>query len=239
VLEAALWGLIAGSSLLAGALVSLAAPIPQRAIGLVMAFGAGALISAVAFELTEEAYAQGGASAVSLGLAAGALTFYVANAELSRRGARHRKRSRGQQAAGTPRAIVLGAVLDGVPESVAIGSMLLGGAPVNAALVAAVALSNVPEALAASTGLRRAGRSRAHVLGLWALVVAVSGLGSALGYGLFGGASGALLGGLQAFAAGSILVMLADTMMPEAFEGGGAAAGLLTTLGFATAFLGL
>jgi len=134
-------------------------------------------------------------------------------------------------------AIVIGAVLDGIPESVVIGLSLLSGGGVGLAVVAAVFLSNVPEALSAATGLRKAGRSAGYIIGLWTAVMLVSGLASALGYGLLGGAADNLVAGIQAFAAGAILTMLADTMMPEAFEHGGRLVGVVTVLGFAAAFL--
>jgi ZIP family zinc transporter len=134
-------------------------------------------------------------------------------------------------------AIVLGALLDGIPESVAIGASLIGGQGVGAAVVAAVFLSNVPESLSAATGLQKAGHSRRWILGLWTAVMLVSAVAAAVGYALLGDASPNVLGAIQAFAAGAILTMLADTMMPEAFENGGALVGLVTVLGFALAFL--
>jgi ZIP family zinc transporter len=237
VLEAAFWGLVGGAALVAGAAVALAAPIGQRTIGLVMAFGAGVLISALAFELADEAFERGGTGALAGGLAAGALAFFGGDWIVDRRGGDHRKRSGGQQAGGSGAAIVLGSMLDGIPESVAIGVSLLGGGGVAVAVVAAVVLSNVPEGLSGARGLRIAGRSRRWILALWLGVAAVSALAAALGYTILGGASDGVIAFLQAFAAGAILTMLADTMMPEAFEHGGSAVGLVTCLGFALAYL--
>ena len=236
-LEAGFWGLVGGAALFLGALVGIWFPASQRMIGLVMAFGAGVLISALAFELTQEAFDRAGVDAVAAGLATGALSFFVADWILDRRGAQHRKRSGGEQAGGSGMAIVVGSLMDGVPESVAIGVSLLAGGSVGLAVVAAVFLSNVPESLSGTRGLSAAGRSRRYVLGLWAAVMAVSGLAAALGYVLLGGASSNVIGTIQAFAAGAILTMLADTMMPEAFEHGGSVVGLVTVLGFALAFL--
>lgn len=236
-LEAAFWGLVGGGALLVGALIGLYVPTTQRVIGLVMGFGAGVLISALAFELTDEAFRQGGTDAVAVGLALGALGFYVGDTIIDRRGGDNRKRSGGEQETGSPGAIVLGALMDGIPESVAIGVSLLGGKGVGVAVVAAVFLSNVPESLSAATGLRKAGHSKRWILGLWALVAVVSAIAAALGFALLGDASPNLVGGIQAFAAGAILVMLADTMMPEGFAHGGKATGLVTALGFALAFL--
>ena len=236
-LEAAFWGFVGGGALLVGALVGLFVPTSQRTIGLIMGFGAGVLISALAFELTEEAFTQGGADAVVIGLALGAFAFFAGDTIIDRRGGDDRKRSGGEQEGGAPAAIVLGALMDGIPESVAIGVSLLGGEGVGVAVVAAVFLSNVPESLSAATGLQKAGHSRTWIIGLWGLVAVVSALAAALGYALLGDASPNLVGGIQAFAAGAILVMLADTMMPEGFQHGGRAVGLVTALGFALAFL--
>ena len=234
-LEAGLWGLVGGLALLVGAGAALLLPVPPKVIGLVMAFGAGVLISALAFELTEEAFKSAGGTVVVVGLLAGALTFYLGDLVIDRRGGQDRKRT--EQAAGSAGALVLGTLLDGIPESVAIGASLLGGGMVGTTVVIAVFLSNVPEALAASTGLRAAGRSARWILGLWTAVALTSALAAGLGFALLGGADAAAVAVTQAFAAGAILTMLADTMMPEALEKGGSSAGLVTTLGFVLAFL--
>ncbi len=236
-LEAAFWGFIGGLALVLGALVGLRLRFSQRAIGLVMAFGAGVLVSALAFELTHEAFERGGTGAVAIGLAAGALSFFAADWTIDRCGGNHRKRSGGEQAGGSSTAILVGALMDGIPESVAIGVSLLGGEGVGLAVVAAVFLSNVPESVSATTGMRRAGHTSAYIVGLWGAVMVACAVASLLGYALLGGASPGVIAVIQAFAAGAILVMLADTMMPEAFEHGGDVVGLLTVLGFALAFL--
>jgi ZIP family zinc transporter len=237
VLEAALWGFVGGVALLVGAAAGLRLGPSQRVIGLIMAFGAGVLISALTFELTDEAFRRGGTDAVAVGLTAGALSFFAGDWMVDRRGGEHRKRSGGQQQAGSGSGIVVGALLDGIPESVAIGISLVGGGSVGVAVVAAVFLSNVPEALSAATGLRKAGRSPRWILGLWLAVALISALAAALGYGLLGDASPDVVAFIEAFAAGAILTMLADTMMPEAFEHGGNVVGLVTVAGFALAFL--
>lgn len=238
-LEAAFWGFVGGFSLLLGAVAGLKFTMSQRVIGLIMAFGAGVLISAVAFELTDEAFTQGGTDALAVGMAAGALTFFAGDVILDRKGGNDRKRSTGQdndnQGDGT--AIALGALLDGIPESATIGISLLAGNGVGIAVVAAVFLSNFPESLSAATGMRKDGRSTRYILLLWTAVMVASSFAAALGYAFLGSASGNLIAGIQAFAAGAILTMLADTMMPEAFEHGGAVVGLVTVLGFASAFL--
>jgi len=236
-LEAGLWGLVGGASLLIGALIGLVLNVSRRVIGLIMAFGSGVLISALTFELTEEASLAGGTAPVVIGLGAGGLAFFLANLLVEGRGGAKRKRSGGEQSEGTGTAIAIGAVMDGVPESVAIGASLIGGEGVGFAVVAAVFLSNLPESLAAATGMQKAGFSSRGIIGLWSGVVAVSGLASLVGFGLLGGASPLILAGIQAFAAGAILAMLADTMMPEAFENGGPVVGVITVMGFATAFV--
>lgn len=234
---AAFWGFVGGVSLLVGAAAGYYAHLSSRLVGLVMGFGAGVLISALAFDLTREAFTRGGRDAVALGLVAGGLTFFLGDWIVDRRGGEHRKRSGGQQAAGSATAIVLGALLDGIPESAAIGVSLVEGKGVGIAFVAAVFLSNVPEAASAATGMRKAQRSATYVFGLWLGVLAISTLAAAVGYVALGGASGNVIAIVQAFAAGAILTMLADTMMPEAFEHSGAFVGLVTLAGFACAFL--
>jgi zinc transporter, ZIP family len=237
VLEATFWGFVGGIALLVGAGIGLRIGASQRIIALVMAFGSGVLVSALAFELTDEAFHRGGTDAVALGLAAGALAFFAGDWVVDHRGGQDRKRSGGQQSDGSAGGIVVGAMLDGIPESVAIGVSVLEGGGVSVAVVVAVFLSNVPESLSAATGLRRAGHSPRWILGLWLGVAVISALAAGLGYAVLGDASANVIGFIQAFAAGAILTMLADTMMPEAFEGGGRVVGLATVLGFAIAFL--
>jgi ZIP family zinc transporter len=238
-LEAALWGLIGASSLLAGALAGyfLGDRIPSKAIGLILGFGAGTLISALAFELTQEAFELGGADAVALGLAAGALAYYLGSRAIDARGGADRMSHMGTGGQGASTALLLGAVLDGIPESAVIGITLLEGGSVGFAVLAAVFLSNLPEGLSSASGMRRDGRSSGYVVGVWCTVVLVCGLSSALGFGLLDGASGNTIALIQAFAGGAVLTMLAETMVPEAHEHGGAEVGLFTVLGFALAFL--
>ncbi len=233
--EALFWGLFAGSSLILGGVLALVLPIRERLLGLIMAFGAGVLISAVAYELVAEAFqTAAGSGSLALGLAAGALTFFVGDLFIDRMGGDDRKKIQG--AAGSGLAIVLGIVLDGIPESAVIGLGLLEGNGVSVAVIAAVFLSNLPEAIAATTGLMAGGWKRSRILGLWVLVTVVSGLASLLGYALFDSAGPSALAFVLAFAGGAILTMLADTMMPEAYEHGGKLVGLVTTLGFGLAF---
>jgi ZIP family zinc transporter len=237
VLEAAWWGFVGGVALLVGAAMALWLRTSTRFVGLVMGFGTGVLFSAVAFELTREAYDRAGADAVVLGLLAGSLVFFAGDWVLDRRGAERRKSPTGMRADATGGALVLGALLDGIPESAAIGVSLIGGGGVGVAVVAAVFLSNIPEGLSASSGMKASGRSTAYILGLWFAVAAASTAAAALGYALLGGSSPEVIAIVQAFAAGAILTMLSDTMVPEAVKHAGSLVGLVTVLGFVLAFL--
>jgi ZIP family zinc transporter len=236
--EAAFWGFVAAGSLLLGAALALWRPWSRRTIGLVMAFGTGVLFSSVAFDLVEDALQNGGGRPTSLGIAAGAITYFAGDVTLARRGAAGRKRSHDPAGpAGNPASLVLGAVLDGIPESAAIGISVLEGGHVGGVFVAAVFLSNVPEALSASAGLSRQGRRTRDIYALWAVVVAVSTLAATAGYGLLDGAGTGTIAFLSAYAAGAVLTMLASTMAPEAHEQGGPVSGLVTTGGFLLAVL--
>ena len=236
--EAFAWGFVAASSLLLGALIALHRPIALRPLGLIMAFGSGVLISSVAYELVEDAFStSSGSGAVGLGLLAGALTFSLGDLAIDRFGGDGRKSAAGGQDAGSGLAILFGTVLDGIPESIVLGLSLIGGEGVSVAFLAAVFISNLPEALSSTAGLSKSGWPRGRILGLWTSVTVVCALSSLAGYALFDGAPAAMVAFVQSFAGGALLTMLADTMMPEAFKYGGKQVGLLTTLGFALAFL--
>jgi ZIP family zinc transporter len=236
--ESFLWGIVAGSSLVLGGLIALRFPIGRRTLGLIMAFGAGVLISAVAFELVHEAFeTSAGNGGVALGLFAGSAVFFLGDTLIDRLGGAGRKSSSGSQAGGSALAIVLGIILDGIPESLVLGLTVLEAGAVSAAFLVAVFLSNLPEAIAATTGLAQAGWARSRIIGLWIVVMTVSGLAALAGYALLDTASPRTIAFVLAFAGGAILTMLADTMMPEAFEHGGKLVGLFTTFGFALAFL--
>ena len=222
------WALLAASSLLVGALLTFAVPIGRRFLGLIMAFGAGVLISAVSYELVEEAIAiSADRFAVAGGFAAGALVFFAGDVAIDRR----LKEKEGGSGLG----IVLGAVLDGIPESVVIGASLLAGESASVAVIVAVFLSNVPESISATSDMVGGGWSRGKIVALWVVVVAASALAAGIGYALLDGASGSWIAAIQAFAAGAILTMLADEMIPEAFVATGhrKTVGLALASGFA------
>jgi zinc transporter, ZIP family len=237
VLEAAFWSLVASSSLFVGAAIALRFDLSQRTVGLVMGFGAGVLIAALSVDLAADAFERTNGIVLGLGLAAGGVAFFVGDLLLDRHGADERKSMMGEQAQGGPLAIVLGIVLDGIPESAAIGVALIEGQGIGAAFVIAVFLSNLPEALSATSGLVKAGWWTGKIFGLWALVSAVCALAALLAFGLLDEQNQTLIGFILAFAAGAILAMLADTMMPEAFEHAGKVVALVTVLGFAVGFV--
>jgi ZIP family zinc transporter len=240
-LAAGLWGLLGGGALVIGAASGYFLTVPRRLIAAIMAFGAGVLVSALSFDLMNEAYSQGGFIAAATGFLAGAVVYSAANVILAHHGAKHRKRSGGQpsesSAAGSGTAIAIGALLDGIPESIAIGLTMIHGGGVSIAAVAAVFLSNVPEGLSSSAGMKRAQRSARYVFGLWGGIALVSGVAALAGYAVFSGLSARVTSATTATAAGAILAMLADTMIPEAFEETHNLAGLITGVGFLAAFL--
>jgi ZIP family zinc transporter len=231
------WGLLAASSLVIGAVVALLFRIRLPVIGLVMGFGAGVLISAVAFDLVEEAASKSsGSGAVIGGLFAGCGVFFGGDWLIDRLGGDKRKNATGAQGSGSALAIVLGTVLDGIPESMVIGLTIFEGGAVGAAYLVAVFISNLPEAISSTAGLAAGGWKKSRILWMWIAIALISGLASLAGYGLFQNSSPGTVAFVLTFAAGAILTMLADTMMPEAYEHGGKLVGVVTTLGFAVAF---
>ncbi|WP_137292656.1 ZIP family metal transporter [Nocardioides dongxiaopingii] len=239
--EAGLWGLLAGGALVVGAAVAWVVTVPPRAVATVMAFGAGVLVSALSFDLVDEAETTGGLVPTLGGFLGGAVAYLGANLLLARRGARHRKRSGGHQPseaqqAGSGAAIAIGALLDGVPESVVLGLTLLEGQGVGLSVLAAIFISNLPEGLSSAAGMKQAGRGAGYVFGVWVSIAAASGAAGLLGCLLLDGASDATVAAITAVAAGAILTMIADTMLPEAFERDHLYTGLVVSLGFLVAF---
>jgi ZIP family zinc transporter len=240
-LQAGSWGLLAGGALVVGALVAWFVRVSRTVVASVMAFGAGVLISALAFDLVAEAESTGGLTATLIGFLGGALVYVAANVALARHGARHRKRSGDQQPSegeqqGSGTAIAIGALLDGVPESVVLGLTLLSGQGVGVAVLAAIFISNLPEGLSSAAGMKSNGRSAAYVFGVWTGIAVASGLAGLIGVLVLQGASPQSIAVITAIAAGAILAMVADTMIPEAFERTHAYAGLIATVGFIVSF---
>jgi ZIP family zinc transporter len=228
-LEAGFWGLVGGSTLVLGAALGLWLPISKRVVALIMGFGAGALVSALAFDLTAEAFEEGGALPTAIGLAAGGLTFFIGDSLIESRQSTESGEANGL-------AIALGALLDGLPESFVLGASLATGPGVSVSFLVAVLLSNFPEGLAGARDLRQEGHSERWIMGLWIGVAIASGVVAAIGFVMLGSLSAEPLGIAKAFAAGAILTMLADTMFPEAYAEGGKGVGLATLLGFSLAF---
>ena len=240
-LQAGFWGLVAGAALLLGAAVGYLVQVPARLVAAIMAFGSGVLISALSFDLMDEALRTGGFPATALGFLGGATVFTLANWVLSRHGAKHRKRSCGLQPSeaehgGSGLAIAVGALLDGIPESIVVGLSMLGGGKVSLVAVCAIFLSNVPEGLSSAAGMKKAGRGPAYIFGIWGAITLASGAASLVGYTLFEGVAPGTVAATTAVAAGAILAMLVDTMIPEAFDEARDFAGLITVAGFLAAF---
>ena len=244
--HAACWGLLAGSGLLIGAVIAVASKgrLPHRAIAAVMGFGGGVLIAVLAVDLMDSAFRHGGATAAVLGLLSGATTFCAINWRLAVRGAKHRNRcgecvEQASEAArpGSGSAIAVGAALDGIPESLVIGMSLLGGQRVGPGLVLGFFLANIPQGLSSSSGMKKAGRSNRYVFVLWTGIVALGGVAAAAGYWTLGAAAPAVPATILAFAAGGVLAMLAESMIPEAFADAQPFIGLITVVGFLCAFL--
>jgi ZIP family zinc transporter len=230
------WGALAASSLVIGALLGLVRPWPRRPIGLVLAFGAGALISAVSFDLAQEGAQVGDPGFLGLGLAVGAITYFALNRMAGRRSRRGDDRGAGENAgenAGT--ALALGAFLDGIPEQTVLGIGIAAGEGVSVGLLVAIFVSNLPEAIGSSTEMRAAGTHAAAIRRLWLLVALICTAATVAGYAIADNVSGNLNAAVDGFAAGALLVMLIDSMIPEAVRKGGDVSGLVTVLGFAVA----
>ena len=229
------WGALAASSLVIGAALSFARRWPQRQVGYVLSFGAGALISAVSFELAAEGIAISGAGYTGAGLAVGAVTYYLLDGVISRRMATGRGRKGRSEGSGSGTALALGAFLDGIPEQAVLGISIAAGKGVGISLLVAIFVSNLPEAMGSADDMRKAGRSREAIFRLWLVVAAICTLATVIGYLAADAATANAKAAIDGFAAGALLVMLVDSMIPDARADAGRSAGLVTVLGFALA----
>ncbi|MBT2680427.1 ZIP family metal transporter [Bacillus sp. ISL-35] len=229
--NAALWGAVSGSAVLLGSLAAMIFSIPKKVIGWVMAFGTGVLIGAASYELLGDAVQEGGILASSIGFVAGASIFTLLDILVSRKGASDRKRSGKQADENAGIAIFIGTIMDAIPESIMIGASLLEQNTVSFLLVIAIFVSNIPEGLSSTAGLRKSGYSRLKISVMWISVLVIATLSSWSGYFFLQDASEALMAGISGFAGGGIIAMIASTMMPEAYEESGPVTGLITALG--------
>jgi len=213
--------------------------MPRSITAGIMSFGCGVLISAVAYDLLEDGYQEGGIWPIVAGAIVGSAAYALADWAVSRQGAHSRKRSGNQQVSaseGGGLAIAIGSLLDGIPESVVLGLGLLIGKGISIAILAAIFLSNFPEGLSSALGMRAAGRSATYILGLWGTITVLSGLAAALGAAFLGGAAPQVVATVSAVAAGALLTMVVNTMVPEAVEGEQKLAGVLVVVGLLAGF---
>jgi ZIP family zinc transporter len=232
-LKSFFWGLLATSSLIVGGLIATSFSLSKRTIGIIMAFGAGTLISAISYELVFESVKLAkGTGFPGFGFLSGAFTFFFADKLIEKLGASNPKAIEGSQSSKLIIPMVLAIILDGVPESIVIGLGIFEGGTVSLAMLVAVFISNLPEAIAGTTGMKASGWSREKIIFLWVFIALVCACSTVAGYSLFRNASEHWLAFIQAFAGGAILMMLANSMMPEAYEHGGKMAGVFTVLGF-------
>jgi len=204
-----------------GGFLGLAREWPDKLVGAVLAFGAGALISAVSFDLFEEGLQLAGGLPVAIGLTLGALTYFTLDRVVE------------QRVPGAGAGLALGALLDGIPEQAVLGIGLASGEGVSVGLLAAIFVSNLPEAIGSASDMQAPKR---RIIALWVAVAVVCTIATVAGYAIADVTGGTLRAGIDGFAAGALLVMLIDSMIPDARAKGGAKAGLATVLGFAVAF---
>jgi ZIP family zinc transporter len=232
-LNAFLWGLLATSSLVIGGSIASNFKIGKKTLGVIMAFGAGTLISAISYELIFESVKLGrGTGFPAFGLFAGALTFFFSDWLMEKFGSGDPMDTDSSHKSKLIIPMVLAIILDGIPESIVIGLGIFEGGAVSMAMLVAVFISNLPESIAGSTGMKASGWSRFKIQSLWVVIAVVCALASVAGFSLFSGVGTHWLSFINAFAGGAILIMIANSMIPEAYEHGGKLAGLFTVLGF-------
>ncbi|QOY36759.1 ZIP family metal transporter [Anaerobacillus isosaccharinicus] len=232
--NALFWGTFAASATMFGAIVALKISIPKRIIGYIMALGTGALIGATTYELLEGSLEISGFKEVAIGFLGGALTFTILDYLISHKGGQQRKgtdRNEEEDRENSGMGIFIGSVMDTIPETAMIGMSLIGGGTVSLALVVSVFISNIPEGLSSTVGLRKSGFSKKKILIMWALVVFFSALSALAGATLLDDASDSIKAIVSCFAGGAIIAMVASTMMPEAYKEGGPTVGFVTSIG--------
>lgn len=234
-LTAAGAGLLAGGALFVGALIAWFVNVPPRVVASIMAFGAGVLISALAFDLVGEAMAESGMWPTVSGFAVGAVVYVGVNILLDARDARNRRGS--SEGPGTGTGIAVGALLDGVPESMVLGLSMLAGHGVSVPILTAVIISNLPEGLSSTAELKSAGHKPRFVFLLWGGIALAAAISSLLGFTILADAPVELTGFITSLAAGAMLAMICDTMIPDAFRKAHNYTGLLATLGFLTSLV--
>lgn len=245
VIDSILYGFIASIPLLIGTVIALFINLPKNIIGAIMAFGSGVLIAALSFSLIEEAFKLSQSLiSVILGFFFGGLAYTTVNYILHKKSKgqiRKRKRSHGEMAGGGKKAsgisLLIGSVMDNIPENMALGISMVTGASINIVLVAAIFISNLPEGLSSSAGMKSNGKSKKYIFSIWIIAVAIGTLSPAIGFEILSKASPPIIAIAISFAAGAIIVMLAESMIPEAFEEGGMKIGIATMAGFAIAFI--
>jgi zinc transporter, ZIP family len=264
IFESLLWGFIASIPLVIGCIVALFVSLPKSVIAAIMAFGSGVLVAALTFSLVEEAFnLSQSIPPVAIGFILGGVSYSVANRILDRKSksksgssshegadnnsgsnisaVRKRKRSHGDNAGGgksaSGLALLVGSVMDNIPENMALGISLVTGGAVNIVLISAIFISNFPEGLASTEGMKSNGRSKKYVLAMWSVAVIIGTISTAIGFAVLSKASPFVISVAISFAAGAILVMLAESMIPEAFEEGGSRIGLAAMAGFTIAFI--
>jgi ZIP family zinc transporter len=261
IFESLVWGFIASIPLVIGSIVGLFVSLPKSVIAAIMAFGSGVLVAALTFSLVEEAFSLSKSiPPVVIGFILGGISYSVANRILDKKSGecggssasntsdtrsnspiRNRKRSHGDNAGGGRSAsglsLLVGSVMDNIPENMALGISLVTGGAVNIVLIAAIFISNFPEGLASTEGMKSNGRSKKYILILWSIALIIGTISAAVGFAVLSKAGHFFISIAISFAAGAILVMLAESMIPEAFEGGGSKIGLAAMAGFAIAFI--
>lgn len=239
-MEAGLAGLISGAGLIVGAVAALTLPLTHGLIARVMAAGAGIILAAASLDLAVTATREAGATGAGLSLVVGALAFSLMNFVISRKGAEKRKRCGAcvaqpteAEQPGSGVAIAAGTLLDGVPEAAVLGISIGMGAMASVPLVVAFFIGNVPEALSSAAGMRQAGRSRRYILGLWTTSWLAIGAIAALSAVLLAETSPNHSGWLSGFAAGALIALAGETMLPEASHGSPPFVGVTAAAGFA------